>query len=928
MSNKRFSKSLLAAAVAFGSQSLWADGTLEGRVTDQSGKVYFAGAIVTAENGDQRFETASEDGGRFRFGSLPAGDYKVVVSYVGAKTSEVTATVNDDATTSTSIKIGEDVSQMENVIVIGQAAGQLSAINQMRAADNLVSIVTSDSIGQFPDENVTEALQRISGVFIERDQGEGRFVGVRGIDPGLNVATINGLNVPSPESDVRNVALDVIPSDLVESLEVTKSVTPDMDGDAVGGTINIKSLSAFDRDGMTYKINAQGTYNELEEDDGYKVSASFTNVFDFADGQLGVAFSASSAERNFGTDNIESDGGWEEEDGVRFHEEMEMRNYEVTRERDGIALNLDYLASSTDSYYLRYLHSEFSDQEFRNRTELKLDEGDVSFDANSLTATGTEVQRELKDRFEEQEIDSLLLGGKNIVGNWTFEYSLGMSQASEDEPGRIDSEFEYGDVAEAGYRSLGEIPGVFLSADAYDPSNFELKEIVAEDNFTEDEETAFKFDITYDTEFNGNPGIIKFGGKFRTREKTNDVNARIFEDFDESAVGEQTLASFVDGDTDFTLANYGPNVSSSLQRNFVRGNIGGNSACQLATYDDTACPFIMDEDGSLLDSSRDFTVEEDVTALYIMSRVDIDQWRVVYGLRYEQTDYSAEGFNVREVDVDGEDDVQVVATNFDNDYSHILPSINVRYKPTDDLIIRAAYTQTIARPSFGDLTPTADEIEIEEDDGEIEMAVEAGNPALDPYESQNFDLSVDYYPESLGVFSAGVFFKQIDNFIFDADVSSVVDPSTYAGTIAVTDAEIMQPLNGESADLWGLELGWTRQFNELPAPFDGLLLMANATFTDSEADLGLPADADRSNDSTLPLQADTVTNFVIGYEKYGLSLRLSSAYVSERITEIDLEDASNDLYEDEHHQLDFTAKYDINQNLQVFFNAINLRRRA
>ncbi|MYL01673.1 MAG: TonB-dependent receptor plug domain-containing protein [Gammaproteobacteria bacterium] len=124
----------------------------------------------------------------------------------------------------------------------------------MRSADNLISVVTSDSIGQFPDENVSEALQRINGVFVERDQGEGRFVGVRGIDPQLNVASINGLNVPAPESDRRNVALDVIPSDLVESLEVTKTLTPDQDGDAIGGTINIKSLSAFDREGMSYKL--------------------------------------------------------------------------------------------------------------------------------------------------------------------------------------------------------------------------------------------------------------------------------------------------------------------------------------------------------------------------------------------------------------------------------------------------------------------------------------------------------------------------------------------------------------------------------------------------------------------------------------------------------------------------------------------------
>ncbi len=913
---------LLASLLLLSSAPLLSAATIEGRVSDQTGGVFFGGAIVTLLATGE--EQAASEGGRFRFTGLSAGEYEIEVRYVGTAPVVERITVPESGAAQAEIRIGEEVELVENIIVVGQAAGTFGAINQMRAADNLVSIVTSDAIGQFPDENVSEALQRVSGVFIERDQGEGRFVGVRGIDPRLNVASINGLNVPAPENDRRNVALDVIPSDLVESLEVTKSLRPDQDGDAIGGTINIKSLTAFDRKNRSYKLEGRSYYNDMAGEYGHKISATFTDVFAAVGGELGVAVSASSNERKFAIDNVESDGGWERDDGVRFHEEMEARNYLITRERDGLALNLDFRASDSSSYYLRSLVSRFSDQEFRNRIEYKLDKGDMTFDAASLTATGTELQRELKDRYEEQEISSFLVGGENLVGDWTLQYSLGFSEASEEEPGRIDSEFEYDDVASAGYRGTGDTPELFHSEDADVANNFELKEIVIEDNATQDDERAYRFDVQREVDFGDYSGYVKFGGKLRQRTKKNDANLHIFEDFDDAFEDTPHLGQFVAQGGSYQLGSYGPFVDSALQRRFVREHISGNSACTLAGYDEGTCPFIMDEDGSRLGSARDYEMREDVGALYVMSRMDFDDLRILYGLRYEHTDFEADGFLVRAVDVPGEDDVQVTEVNFAKDYGNLLPSVNIRYKPSDNLILRAAYTEAIARPSFGDVTPTAEEIEIEQDDDEISLEAQVGFPGLSPYESRNLDFSVEYYPENLGILSAGLFYKEIDNFVFLADVSSVADPALYTGGIAVTDVEIFQPVNGDAAELLGLELGWTRYFSDLPSPFDGLLLMANATLTDSEASLGLGDNATRPDDIALPLQADLVANFIIGYEKYGWSLRLSSACVSERLAQVNLEDVSNDLYEDGHNQIDLTVKYDVSENFQVFFNAINL----
>jgi len=899
-----------------------AQGALEGRVSDQSAEVYFEGAIVSLP--ELNAERVTDATGRFRFQSVPAGDYRLEVSYVGAQPVSMAVSVRDGETERADVRIGAEVGAMENIIVVGQAAGAYGAINQMRSADNLISVVTSDSIGQFPDENVSEALQRINGVFIERDQGEGRFVGVRGIDPQLNVASINGLNVPAPESDRRNVALDVIPSDLVESLEVTKTLTPDQDGDAIGGTINIKSLSAFDREGMSYRIKGQSFYNDLQGSRGRKFSGTFTNAFDLGGGELGLAMSVSTNEREFGTDNLEADGGWEDDGGVRYHEELEKRKYEITRKRDGFALNLDFRTSDTSSYYLRTLYSDFADQEFRNRIEFKLDKGDIEYDNNSLTATDTRLQRELKDRYEAQEILSVLVGGENLIGDWTVEYSAGFSEASEEEPGRIDSQFEMRGVEYARYENLGRVPMLTFSADGAVAGNFELDEIAIEDNFTNDEEAALKVDVTRDMTFGGHPGYIRFGAKHRARDKSRDAGLRVFEKFDDAFDPVPTLAPFVSGSTDYRLGAYGPYASPALQRSFVRGQIGGSAACLLDSYNEDACPFIMDEDASRVGSAADYDMEENVTALYLMQRIDINDLRLVYGARYEGTDFTARGAYVREVDVEGEDDVQISESRYESDYGSVLPSINLRYRLSKNLILRGAYTHSIARPSFGDISPTPDAIEIEQDGDDIEMAVEAGNPQLKPYKSRNVDFSVEYYPGNMGVFSAGAFYKRIDDFVFNADVSSVADASEYAGNIAVTDLEVFQPLNGQSADLYGLELGWTRQFTELPGPLSGLILMANATFTDSDADLGLGADAGRSNESRLPSQANLVANLVVGYENYGWSARLSSAYIGNRIAEINLANQSNDLYEDGHQQIDLTVKYDVSEQLQLYFNAINL----
>ncbi|WP_193161799.1 TonB-dependent receptor, partial [Microbulbifer hainanensis] len=799
---------------------------------------------------------------------------------------------------------------METIEVTAQVANASSDIERQRNANKVVAVQTSDAIGELPDANVTEALQRMPGVSIARDQGEGRFVGVRGIDPNLNASTINGMSLPAPEADSRAVALDVIPSDLLASLEVYKTLTPDMSADSIGGAIEIKSLNALDQDGQAYKISVENSYSELQEENSPKLAGKFTQVFDLGGRELGVAIAASHQERKFGSENEETDGVWElmeAEDGSEAFgaPEIEQRDYSITRERTGLAANLDYRLSETSQVYLHSLYSDFSDSEERQRNSWKLDKGDLqTITANSASWSDATLDKSLKDRFEEQEILSVIFGGEHDLDIWGVEYALGYSHAEEAEPHRRDTGFKQKGLR-LGYVSAGDVPQMAVGADdlaaALDPSSYELDEIVIEDNFTEDEEVSFRIDIHRELQVGGNPSELKFGLQQRTREKTGDMNATTYDGFG----GDYTLADFAMNSVDYGLAPFGPGIDKGALNRFIKANRGS---------------FEIDATATALDSARDYVMDEDITALYAMHSVEFNRANLVYGVRYEKTDFSADGNRVIE---SGEvipgaeevaEDVYVSPEKYQRDYSDLFPSINFKYDYTDNIVLRAAFTESQSRPSFGHLNPSAKEIEYDEG----ELKVEAGNPALDPYEAQNFDFSAEYYADRLGMFSVGVFHKQIDNFVVTADVTASADLIQYVGNLPVDDAEILQPINGDSATLTGAELAWTQGFD------NGLLLRANATFADSEAKLGLGADAGRSNTISLPSQADLVGNLIVGYERDALSLRLSTTFTGERLVDVNLENAALDRYQDSHMQVDLSAKYRFANGLQLSFSGVNL----
>jgi TonB-dependent receptor len=892
---KRFTSILLSASALTLAAAAAQAAEITGRVTESSGRVGLEGAVVRILETGQ-IVSSDRDGG-FRFASVPAGEYTIEVSYLGADAQSQTVSLASDASVATvAFNMGADVAVTDNILVIGQRGQLFDALNRQRSADGLISVLSADAIDRLPDENVAEAARRIAGVNVFNDQGEGRFVSVRGIDPNLNTTTINGVRIPSPEADNRQVPLDVIDSDVLSSIVVSKSLTPDMPGDTIGGNIEIETLSGLDQDDRLLQVSLRGIYADIVEEYGHRGSLTFADQF--MDGRLGVAFSFSDQERVFGSDNVESDGTWDTGVSVPFPEEFELRNYDITRERTSIVFNLDFDATESTNLYLRTTYSDFSDQEYRSRVENKFEDPDYLPNASSgggaffdaSTGDPFEVDRDIKDRLEEQTIYAIAAGGETFTGPWTFDYQLAYAFAEEAEPDRLDTDFraEF-DAGIFGANVNDAIVPRVIFGDAtaqnayFNASNYEFNGAEFLNGVAEDEEWSAQFNVQRETQFGQYFGFVQAGASYRTREKSYDATTLVYGGFDDGSGNDLTLARFAQS-LDFDLAtDFGPAPDPFAVRDFFNAN---RSSFEL---DDTDTLFASAGD--------DFSASEDVFAAYLMGSVDIDNLRIVGGVRVEDTQFDTVG---NQIDEDAE---TVTSVSAENDYTDWLPSVTLRFEASENVVLRGAYYASISRPN---LAETAPRIVIDDDD-----EAEAGNPDLDRQQAQNFDFSVEYYPVDGAVVSGGVFYKSIDNLI-----ATFVDSSP-APINGAPINELSTFDNIDSSNLLGWELNYQQALTSLPSVLQHLVVGANFTLVTSEATLN------DGRSVTLPLQSEHIWNASLGYDDGRLDLRAAVSYRSDYIDELG-DSPEEDRIVLSHTQLDFSAKYDVTENLRLYFDAKNI----
>jgi TonB-dependent receptor len=891
--------STLALLLLMQVASMAQSGILRGTISDEIG-LGLPGANITIQG--TKFGASTNVDGDYILQGLPEGTHIMQVSYLGYNTVQQGISITGGEVTIANVSLEPGVIQGSEVLVLGdRLKGQAKAINQQKELINITNIVAADQIGRFPDANIGDAMKRIPGITMQGDQGEARNIIVRGLAPQLNSITLNGDRIPSAEADNRNIQMDLIPSDMIQTIEVNKAVTPDMDADAIGGSVNLVTRPA--PDGFRLSATAASGYNLLAEKPiwtgGLIVGDRVGN------GKLGYIISANINSHDFGSDNVE--GEWEREvespltgediEVDPYMAEMDIRQYYVQRIRRSVQTSLDYKFNENNVIILRGMYNWRDDWE--NRYRLRWTDLEPVFEDGTENIIGWEGEgvRETKGgigndrvdyrRLEDQRVINGSLSGDHLFGNLKVDWMASYSRASEERLNERYMAYELGAIPLTTDFSDTEFPfiGPVNASDAA-LDNWELDEITEENQYTEEEDMNARLDFSYPTQFAWGKGNVDFGVRARLKMKFRDNN---FFEFSPQ-VGLETLG-MVD-------------VEDQSKDNYLAGE-----KYQAGPF--VSREFLGDldlEDGNIFEKEEvpdeylpeNYEASEDVYGAYVMWNQELsDKFSFLAGVRYEATSIEYTGNEL----IDGEEVISEITNSAD--YANVLPGLHLRYKVTPRTIVRAAWTNTLARPNYYDLVPYRNVVE---EDSEIFQ----GNPDLDPTTSMNFDLMADHYFKSVGLVSGGVFYKQVDDFIYLLERED-----------AATGYNLFQPQNGGNANLLGFEVSFQRQLDFLPGFWKGFGIYLNYTHISSDAEGVRNGDGELRENVDLPGTAPNMFNASLSYENKRLVLRASLNYSDAYIDELS-DEAFFDRYYDEQLFVDFNASYAITNNLRIFGEVNNI----
>lgn len=876
-------------------------GTLRGTVNDELG-LGMPGASVLIEA--VKMGASADVNGNFIVYDVPAGTYTVTFRYLGYNDASSEVTIKAGEVTTAEISLKPGVTLGDEVLILGdRLKGQAKALNRQRALPNITNIVAADQIGRFPDANIGDAMKRIPGITMQGDQGEARNIIVRGLAPQLNSITINGDRIPSAEGDNRNIQMDLIPSDMVQAIEVNKAVTPDMDGDAIGGSVNLVTRKA--PDALRLSVTGASGLNLLSNK---PIWTGAIVVGDrVANDKLGFILTASINQHQFGSDNME--GEWENEvespltgediTVAPYMGEQDIRTYIVERVRRSVQATVDYELDKNNTITLRGMYNWRDDWENRYRLRWRSIEPVFEDGTENVIGWTGEARRQTKagigtsgrndyTRLEDQRVINASIAGDHLFGNLKVDWMASYSKASEERLNERYIRFEQG----SGFPLTTDFANTrFPFIDAANPAdvalgNWEFDELTEENQYTQEEDFNTRLDFSHPVSLGSNKGTFKLG--FRTRMKTKFRENNFFEFTPVNDLG--TLADVPTSDetkADF-LAGEKYEAGSYASREFL-GDLDLENAAQF-------------EKEEVLEESLpvNYNASEDIFGGYLMWDQKLsDKFSFLAGVRIEATSLEYTGNEV----LDGEELIR--ATTNTANYTNVLPGVHLRYAATPKTIIRAAWTNTLARPNYFDLAPFRNIVEEDEE-------IFAGNPDLNPTTSMNFDLMGEHYFKSVGLVSGGVFYKSIDDFIYVLQSED-----------AATGYDFFQPQNGGTADLLGFEVSFQRQLDFLPGALKGLGVYLNYTHISSSAEGVRNGDGELREDVTLPGTSPNMFNASLSFETKKLVLRASLNYSDAYIDELS-DGAFFDRYYDKQLFLDFNASYAFTPNLRVFGEVNNI----
>lgn len=869
----------------------------------------------------------------------------------------------------------ESAGALEEIVVTGIRSSLKRAQDIKRDASGVVDSIAAEDLGKFPDLNVAESLQRISGVSIDRSGGEGQQVTVRGLGPQFNAVLLNGRQIATDAfglagvdsaagSGGREFNFDILATEQITGADIFKSGVSSLQDGGIGATINVKTAKPLDNPGLQIAGSVKGIYETLSEEVSPAASLIISNTF--ADDTFGVALAVSQQERKVQINRIQT-AGWRpgqtisnNRDGVLFQNAFIPRNWdqivdEQERDRTNASLVLQFAPSedltvTLDGFYSKYeidsLVTDLASWFEPDRV------GSATIDPATGTLLNFTQEIGLNQGSGDPHTDfvSHTRNGRNSETTGfglNVEWDISDNLRASFDASTSDAENDYADRARfnvVGIRnnySFSANPGgtPVVAHDGFeggglpsaDRTRLHYNERKGVTNTDEVSELKLDFEYTPDSEV---VDSIKFGAYTQSRENTR------FRTFgNQCAFCGYSVAA--------------PNGTIGL-REFTADNFFSGVIDTFYTYDGDAYEAFLASTGNpvvpTLDEGNTFTINEDITSLYVDGTFIFSLGEmpltVNAGVRYSETDVDVDATSAFIADVVPTTDLTLFSNRFGpatpftqgGDYDNVLPSLSAKLELNDQMVIRASAYESLTRPTLNQLSPAITYFEPRRQN----LTANAGNPALDPFEATNFDIGFEWYYGDSNVFSVAYFEKDIDNFItlldgaedFEltarsaADGFRCADPLCAPGAlipgqdiVATTEElngqfetyNVTRPRNGESANIDGFEISWTHVLES------GFGISANATFVDSNATIT----SDTTQSFALEGLGDS-QNLVLFYEndvmqvrvaynnREGFLRRLNNGFNGEPINTQDFS------------QIDLSASYDINDTLTVFFEGINI----
>jgi TonB-dependent receptor len=891
-------------------------GGISGYVTDVNHDALVGARVEVQPNG---YVVATDAQGAFTISDLVPGKYTLTVSYVGFKLFSKDVTIASGSVTNADAVL-EIEAVNEQVIVRGERErGEVEALNRERTADNIVQVLPAEVITSLPNTNIADAVGRLPSVSLERDEGEGKYVQIRGTEPRLSNVTIDGVHVPSPES-VRNVKLDVIPADLIDSVEINKTLSANQEGDAIGGSVNLVTKKPGEEPYIS--LSAMGGFTPIE---GGRTLDQFGGTYGRragAEKRFGFLLGGSYDHNNRGIDDVEPVPGVFDfgtataSDFKPVFFGAAIREHWYDRTRFGFAGSADYKLGTGSTVYVRGLFSQFYD--YGENWNYNVNVGNFAGATPSTPdATGSMGLNHFH-RTPQQQIYSITAGANHSLGATLITYDFSVGRATYD--GGFPIDFWNGPGPTSDTEGNPNQDGVKFGVDTtrpftpkfpilngvniYDPAQYQLSAVLQWNDHIRETDYSGSLTMTRQYTVNSHFGAFELGLRIRDADKVR-TGGRQFLPYTGSAPLVMSSALKAIPSYGYYFGEYKPGPLSDYNKTqqFFNAN-------QSFFPDDPGADHIGND-------PNHFDTSERVLAGYVMNTITFGHVKLQGGLRFEGTQGSFVGNKVL-LNPDGSWNSSVPVPGAQS-YVDVLPSVQFQYTFGANTNLRLAYGRGIARPNFSDLPPFA-----LIDPTSTPTGVQTGNPNLKPTHANNFDILFEHYLKTVGIIQAGWFYKALTDPIF----SVTTNPTTgqFAGD------RVTQSINGPSAHLTGIEMAWQQHLKFLPGLLSGAGVSANYSYTTSR--VSFPIGFGRTDHPALLRQAPNNWNFDFTYDKGPVSARMGLTHNDANIWAYQFLDGAplgirgplGDQYLYPHTQVDAQASYRIPRahGIQAVVSLLNL----